>query len=74
MFNGGRESTGRGLAIFREGEVTTMSARAPTCVTCGTILTGFEWSDELEYFVHFCPACREQEKPHRREVELKKAA
>ncbi len=38
-----------------------MIASAPTCPTCGAVLIGYGWSDELQFQVHFCPRCREKE-------------
>ncbi len=32
-------------------------APAPTCVSCGSILLGYDWDLELNYPVHFCTEC-----------------
>lgn len=34
---------------------------APTCSTCGSILTGYERSKVLNTPVYFCPTCRRAE-------------
>lgn len=40
-------------------EVREMAA--PTCSTCGSILSGYERSKELNTCVYFCPTCRRAE-------------
>lgn len=32
-------------------------ANPPTCIRCGSILTGYGWSKELNFPVHFCTSC-----------------
>lgn len=32
-------------------------APAPTCLTCGSILMGYDWDPELNYPVYFCTEC-----------------
>jgi len=53
-----------GIAI-REGpgraEEGTMAAKAPTCSTCGAVLSGIGWSPELNFMVSFCPRCKAKE-------------
>jgi hypothetical protein len=43
-------------------------ANPPTCITCGSILTGYGWSKELSFPVHFCTNCAAKASP-RGEVE-----
>lgn len=38
---------------------------APTCFVCGHILSEFEWSSELNFFVHSCPECKQREEGRR---------
>ncbi len=38
-----------------------MVAKAPTCSTCGAVLFGYGWSEEMNFQVHFCPQCRAKE-------------
>ena len=42
-----------------------MVASAPTCSTCGAVINGLAWSEELNFMVHFCPQCRAKEETHR---------
>lgn len=42
-----------------------MVARAPTCSTCGAVLIGYGWSEELNFQVHFCPRCKAKEETPR---------
>jgi len=32
-------------------------ANPPTCISCGSILTGYGWSKDLNFPVHFCSGC-----------------
>jgi hypothetical protein len=36
-------------------------AGPPTCTECGSVLTGYERSKELNVPVYFCTKCREKE-------------
>jgi hypothetical protein len=38
-----------------------MAGYAPTCSTCGAVLSGYGRSEPLNFQVHFCPHCRAQE-------------
>jgi hypothetical protein len=38
-----------------------MSAKPPTCSTCGAILMGYGRSEEVNFQVSFCPQCRAKE-------------
>jgi hypothetical protein len=38
-----------------------MVAKPPTCSTCGAVLMGLGWSEELNFQVSFCPQCRARE-------------
>ena len=42
-----------------------MAAKPPTCSTCGAVLSGFGWSEELKFMVCFCPRCRAKEETSR---------
>ncbi len=42
---------------------------APTCSTCGAVLSGYGRSEELNFQVHFCPQCRAREGTARAGVE-----
>lgn len=42
-------------------EVGKMVAKPPTCSTCGAILVGYGWSEELNFQVCFCPQCKAKE-------------
>ncbi|MFQ5847982.1 MAG: hypothetical protein ACE5IQ_10000 [Candidatus Methylomirabilales bacterium] len=35
-------------------------ANPPTCMTCGSVLTGYGWSNELSFPVQFCIKCKPQ--------------
>lgn len=52
-----REGTGPG-----QREVRTM-ANPPTCFMCGSILTGYGLSKELNFPVHFCTICAAKASP-----------
>ena len=43
-------------------------AFAPTCSKCGAVLSGYGWSEELNFQVHFCPQCRAREETGKVEV------
>jgi hypothetical protein len=45
-----------GGAGHEEGK--KMAASAPTCSKCGAVLSGYGWSEELNFMVHFCPQCK----------------
>ncbi len=42
-----------------------MGAKPPTCSTCGAVLSGIGWSEELHFTVCFCPRCRAKEETSR---------
>jgi len=46
-----------------------MAGYAPTCSTCGAVLTGYGRSEELNFQVHFCSHCRAKEDTARAGVE-----
>jgi hypothetical protein len=62
----GGMSAGRGPG---QGEVRKMAGYAPTCSTCGAVLSGYGRSEELNFQVHFCPQCRAREEAARTRVE-----
>lgn len=49
---------------YKEGpdpeEVRNMGGNspAPTCSTCGSILSGYEWGKDVRTLMYFCPQCR----------------
>jgi hypothetical protein len=59
-----------------------MAGAAPTCSTCGAILSGYGWSEEINCMVYFCPQCKlsretrrvETKRPPVQKEELDKAA
>ncbi|MFQ5802268.1 MAG: hypothetical protein ACE5JQ_05140 [Candidatus Methylomirabilales bacterium] len=38
-------------------------ANPPTCVMCGSVLTGYGWSKELNFPIHFCAGCAAKASP-----------
>ncbi len=53
---GRRKSYGRDRA--GGGKPVGAVAKAATCSTCGAVLSGCAWSEELKFLVYFCPTCR----------------
>ncbi len=54
-------------------EVRTMAA-PPTCSTCGSVLSGYERSKELNDPVYFCHKCRAEEEAAQKVEVMKEAA
>ncbi|MFQ5532675.1 MAG: hypothetical protein ACE5EP_02365 [Candidatus Methylomirabilales bacterium] len=49
-------------------------ASPPTCLKCGSILMGYDWSKELNFPVYFCTACKAREEAAQKAAAPKEAA
>ncbi len=49
-------------------------AAPPTCSTCGSVLSGYERSKELNVPVYFCHKCRAEEEAAQKVEVMKEAA
>jgi hypothetical protein len=50
-----------GLPFAGPGHEEVRTMAAPTCSKCGSVLSGYERSPELNTYVYFCHSCRRAE-------------